>query len=279
MPPEGEKKSLLKQIRTFQGDVAEALERQKDSLVSIQRREQLRRTNASGNTPGEKTARTTELFYLSLGIIVLVVLGAVGAWYGYTEFIRKSATPIIAAPANRFISIDSEINLNFTETSREALIRALTEETRNAPGRELRHINTPFSTEEFLKNLESNAPGNLTRAFSPLFMFGTFGETGNFLIIKLVSFENAFSGMLSWEKDMAQDLEPLFRTANLLPLLLSETTFKDLIDQNKDVRVLYLENEPVLLYSFFDNNMLIITDNFETLRTLIDRLTREKLSR
>jgi hypothetical protein len=33
------------------------------------------------------------------------------------------------------------------------------------------------------------------------------------------------------------------------------------------------------MYSFFDNNMLIVTDSYATLDALIERLTRAKLSR
>ena len=49
---QGEKSSSpLKQIRTFQGDVAEALGKQKESIFSIQQSEQLKR--ASGGTVPE----------------------------------------------------------------------------------------------------------------------------------------------------------------------------------------------------------------------------------
>ena len=49
----------LKQIRTFQGDVAEALNRQRESLVSIQRAEYLRKntTQSSANLSAEKSKR------------------------------------------------------------------------------------------------------------------------------------------------------------------------------------------------------------------------------
>jgi len=140
-------------------------------------------------------------------------------------------------------------------------------------------------TSEFLEILNSQAPGNLVRAFDPLFMFGSFkgslatDETSTFLIIKLASFENAFAGMLAWEEHLAEDLGPLFATATLFKNVAPESTFVDVIDRNKDIRMLMLGEQPVLLYSFFDNNLLIITDHIETMRTLVDRLTREKLSR
>ena len=270
----------LKQIRTFQGDVAEALQREQRSLVSIQQAERLKKgsTSSATDTASENTKRKREIFFLFLGSLTLFVLGTVGAWYAYNEFVRRTVTPIMTAPANRFVSANTEINLTLTATSREALINTLADAVRGAPSGELIHINFSLSTIKFLEMLGTRAPGSLVRAFDPLFMFGAFGESTS-LIIKLVSFENAFAGMLAWEKNLNQDIGPLFSTAELSRNVAPESTFTDVTDKNKDVRMLALGDQPVLLYSFFDNNMLIITDHIETLRILMDRLTREKLSR
>lgn len=281
----------LKQIRTFQGDVAEALQREQGSLVSIQQAEHLKKSSAQSatNTSSENTKKRTELFNLLLGSLILFTLGTVGAWYAYHEFVRRSATPIMAAPSNRFMSVDTEVSLNFTATSRETLINILSGATQGVAAREIKHVvfvkkegtkERPylFPTSELLKMLETRTPGNLIRAFDPLFMFGAFGKS-TFLIIKLTSFENAFAGMLAWEKDLSQDIGPLFATATLLKDVPLDSVFTDVIDKNKDIRMLVFKDQPVLLYSFFDNNMLIITDNIETLRVLVDRLAREKLSR
>ena len=270
----------LKQIRTFQGDVAEALQREQRSLVSIQQAERLKKgsTPSATDTTSENTKRKTEMFFLFLGSLALFVLGTVGAWYAYNEFVRRTVTPIMTAPANRFVSANTEINLTLTAISREALINTLSNAVQGAPSGELIHINFSLSTIEFLERLGARAPGSLIRAFDPLFMFGAFGES-TFLIIKLASFENAFAGMLAWEKNLNQDIGPLFATAELSRNVSPESTFTDVTDKNKDVRMLALGDQPVLLYSFFDNNMLIITDHIETLRILVDRLTREKLSR
>lgn len=276
-----EEETSLKQIRTFQGDVAEALRRERGSLVSIQQAEHLKKSSTQSATPipSENSKKRTEFFFLFLGSLALFVLGTIGSWYAYNEFVRKSATPIMTAPESRFVSVNTEIGLNLTTTtSREVLIDALSGALRGTAVGELGHIILPFSTSEFLNILGSRAPGSLIRAFDPLFMFGAFGDDA-FLIIKLVSFENAFAGMLAWEENLSQDLGPLFATAEFLRDLPTGSVFTDVTDRNKDVRVLALGNQPILLYSFFDNNMLIITDKIETLRTLIDRLTREKLSR
>lgn len=278
----------LKQIRTFQGDVAEALEKQKESLVSIQRAEQLKKgSGGSIAISPEVSKKRKQFFYLLFGSFFFIVLGVVGTWYAYNEFIRKTATPEIAVPENRFISSNTEMELDLTNTSREILISSLTGATENTARGELKHVvlnniveeeTKLISISEFLKSLESQAPGNLIRSFDPLFMYGSLGES-TFLIIKLVSFENAFAGMLNWEKNLSQDIGPLFATAEFLRSLPPEPVFRDLTDRNKDIRILSLEDQTILLYSFFDNNILIITDNLESLRTLINRLNQEKLSR
>lgn len=284
-----EEETPLKQIRTFQGDIAEALEKQQESLVSIQRAEHLRRgsVGASDDTSARNNKTRRESFLLIFGSLLLFALGTAGAWFGYNEFVRKTTTPATAVPASRFLSPNQETSLDINTSSREALINALFDTTSNVALGELRHIvlrktaggdRILLTTSEFLNILEIRAPGSLLRAFNPLFMFGALGKS-SFLIIKLDSFENAFAGMLVWEKNLAEDLGPLFATAPLLKNITPESVFTDITDRNKDIRILVLEGRSVLLYSFFDNNMLIITDNIETLRTLIERLTREKLSR
>ncbi|MDP2641928.1 MAG: hypothetical protein Q8P21_01390 [bacterium] len=285
-----EEESPLKQIRTFQGDVADALKRQEESLVSIQQAEHQKIEASESLAPqlSPNSKRKTEFFFLFLGSMVLFVLAGVGAWYAYEEFVRKTTTPIATTPVNRFISANTTVEINVATTSRETFINTLTDATRNVPLGEVRHIvirkvvggeNSLLPSGEFLEKLESRAPGSLVRAFEPTFMFGTF-EGNVFIIMKLSSFENAFAGMLQWEKVLAQDIGPLFSTAPLLRETASESVFTDVTDRNKDIRMLASPGgQSILLYSFFDNNMLIITENIDTLRTLIDRLTREKLSR
>ena len=288
-PPQDPKpQSILKQIRTFQGDVAEALGRQKESLVSIQRAEHLKSGPPKTSNASSQNANRRNLVLLSLGSAILLLLGITGAWYTYNEFIDKSVSPVVTGPANRFISVNTERSLDLANSSRETFLNAISNIVESIPAGEIGHIilkeegpegvSYHLSIDKFLNVLDSRAPGALVRALDPLFMFGSFGNSP-FLIIKLTSFENAFAGMLNWEKNLATDFGPLFIDAESLKNIPLEPVFTDVTDRNKDARVFSLEGKPVILYSFFDNNMLIITDNVGTLRTLIDRLTREKLSR
>jgi hypothetical protein len=289
----------LKQIRTFQGDVAEALGNQKESLFSIRESEQLKR--ASGGTvpdpslmqEEENANKRKEFVLLTVGSFVLIGLGLVGAWYGYQEFLRKTAPPIIAVPQNRFINIQSEMILNAASSTRDRLFADISLNAADVASDELMQFvlrkgsvaTSPLlTTSEFFQLTQAKAPSSLVRAFDPLFMLGTLGQS-RFLIIKLSSFENAYAGMLSWEKTLAEDLGPLFATAQTLQNNGSQSVFSDVTLRNKDARAIFAPTgegsttAPVLLYSFFDNQMLIITDSVETLKTIVDRLTQELLSR
>jgi hypothetical protein len=324
----------LKQIRTFQGDVAEALRRQNESLASIQQREQARRidtakkeekvvpkaTPAPTNeqaTPKTQTqpqqetqprprssnqngiqntnpGRTKELALYFVGSVVLIGLSGLGGWYAYNTFMNQRVADPIPAPENRFVSPNTEKEIVISESSRLGLVNSITQNVEAIGLEEIRHlvikeqpssIGGPvlMSSERFLSLLESRAPGSLVRAFDPLFMLGIVGKESlrpsTFIIFKLESFENAFAGMLDWEESIAEDIGPIFSTAEILRSGASEIEFRDITTRNKDVRVLEINGQVSLLYSFYDNEILIITDNLETMQTLIERLNREKLSR
>src|SRR3990167_10558618 len=127
----------LKQIRTFQGDVAEVLQRERGSLVSIQRAEHLKK-NPLHDASSENYKNKSESFFLLVGSLLLFTLGMVGVWYAYNAFIKGRATPVTMASANRFIPVDAEINLNLTATSREALIGILSGAVMDGTSKELR---------------------------------------------------------------------------------------------------------------------------------------------
>ncbi|MFH1472799.1 MAG: hypothetical protein ABIF06_00045 [bacterium] len=282
----------LSQIRTYQGDVAEAITNQKESLSSIQRGE-VARKRTSGIDEGQHNTSRERLLLLILGIVVLVALGSFGGWYSYKTYKEKTAPPLSKVLENQFLPSVEQTVLNLPSTSdRTSLIKSLKEASDSPIGTGgIRHIvlyedggniSPPLTTQAFFTFLESRAPGSLVRSFSPLFMYGTLGGEvkSNFLIIRLTSFENAFAGMLSWEVNLADDIGPIFQTSVSLRNILPGSVFEDVATRNKDARVLKdSEGKVVILYSFFDNNTLIITDNLETLRTIISRLTAELLSR
>jgi len=294
-----EKTSSLKQIRTYQGDVASALGRQDESIFSIQQKERAKQGLNTQTNPSSNNSNRKQFLLLFFGTLVLVALSVVGGWLAYKEFIKKTTAPVAEIPLNRFISPNTEMDLNIASSSRAVILEKLKSVKSTIQEKELRHIilregegkDAPIATtQEFFNTLNVKASGSLLRAFDPLFMFGMLGQS-TFMIIKLDSFENAFAGMLLWEENLKTDLGLLFEKPVLIneaPETTSTSTvatttpveiFKDKTINNKDIRLLETSDGQLILYSFFNNNILIITDSIETLNSIIDKLNREQLSR
>lgn len=285
--PENEPK--LSQIRTFQGDVASAIEKQNESIVSINRAETARaETQNLSPEDVERLSGGRRALVYALLTLTLAGLGGVGAYWAYSEYREKTAQPDVETPPNQFVSattsyVDAStlsrqatIGVVAIERSKERVPSAITQiELRRGtePGSEL------LTSSDFFARLNVHAPQPLIRALNPLFMLGILGVNPphTFLIIKIDSFENAFPGMLEWEPRLAEDLQPLFAENADIP---TNTVWRDVVIGNRDARILPDANgQTALLYAFYENRLLIITDNENTFRSLVERLESAKLQR
>jgi hypothetical protein len=289
----------LKQIRTFQGDMAEAIRHEQASLVSIRAAERAKRDIIRDNEmPEEKAAKRSRMVTLGLLLGGLVFIAGAGyaGWYAYHTYLAKTAVPVVTVPKNRFLPVVATENVDATGLSRAGIISLLQSER----GKSINTgsiIHSEFlkggadtspleGTTEFLISLEGKAPSNLVRAFSQLFMVGTLGEATDttpndtFLLIKLDSFENSYAGMLEWEKSLKEDLLPLFQNADTVSNMPNDAVFEDITLKNKDARALYdTSGKIVLVYSFYNQNLLIITGSETGLRTLLAELDTQALKR
>jgi len=287
--------SSLKQIRTFQGDVASALAKQKESLFSIQERERQKYAAIGVSVPRapQETSNLSRSFLVfAVGGFFLLALAGLAGYYSYTEFVRRTTPPEILEPSNQFVSVESEIKINLsTDTDKVSLSREISNAASDNPADSLRHIlifeevgsATPIKTSRLFALAGFRGPGYFARSLSDDFMLGSVGDQ-RFLILKSTSYENAYSGTLAWEKNMIEDIGSFFLKAGAVQNIAASFVFKDTVYENKDVRAVFVAREEgkeeiVLLYSFFDNEIVIITESVEALRTLVERLTREKLKR
>ncbi len=301
--PKPEATPSIPQIRTFQGDVADALKNQGESVMSIRRAELTKQ--GGGNefaprpTPQEQIEmRSSQKMILSIiGAIVLLALGGVLGWYAFNSYKVKTALPAVVVTPNQFISTDSTSNIDASGLARETFISAFNVlKSENLKNNFVEQIQMKkglgtttvlLKTSEFFNILNTKAPASLVRALNPNFMLGTIGEINGasstphtFLLFKLDSFENVFAGMLGWEPSLGEDLLPLFVSEETAANFPTQNQFVDVTIQNKDARALKDSNgNTVMLYSFFDNNTLIIADNSTTLRALVIKLNTSKLSR
>lgn len=291
--PEG---SHLKQIRTFEGDVADAIKKQNESLISIQRKEEKRRDAVQTLSPnaGQQVEHRFSFKPLMMALFTIIFIGGggYGAYYALTTYQEKTALPVVNTPKNQFLGVSKTISVDASTLGRQAVIdevvRVRSEQRDGDSLDQIQFERRSGETSEllafsdFLTRLNSHAPNPLVRAFDPLFMFGVLSSSPSHsvLIVKLKSFENAFPGMLEWEGRLVEDMLPLFIDPTELAGIATNSIFKDKTIQNHDTRVLRNSyNQIVLIYGFFDNDTLIMTDDESSFRTIINRLQAEKLSR
>lgn len=136
---------------------------------------------------------------------------------------------------------------------------------------------------EFLKRMGIQTPEGLTRALSEEFFLGihTVDENAPVIVVPVLSYEHAFSGMLVWEKTMNKDLAPLFTLVPTLKTdatgLPTERTFEDLLMRNYDTRVLKDDAGVVqLFYAFPTRNILIIAESPYSFTEVLSRLRAER---
>jgi hypothetical protein len=307
MPPAAKiNEDTVKPLQTYQADIEQAVGTQQVSVVSIAAAEAERRSRTA-NEPQEATAGVIakNLGFIVGGVALLVV--AIGA-VSYA-LLRPTSTTLtqqtIAAP---FITVDETQPVPLVDTTYPgSIMQQLTSaklSTKLSLGLVERLLpvmastsgqSVAVSSQIFLPLLASNIPDSLVRTMQPDFLLGVHSFAGNqpFLIVKVDSYQQAFSGMLGWEATMPQDLLPLFAytpaahenttttTTTNTPASSTQATtlpiaspFVDKVVENHDARVLYNNTgDIVLLWTFVDQHTLAITTNPATLREIISRLS------
>lgn len=132
---------------------------------------------------------------------------------------------------------------------------------------------------EFFEAIGTNAPENLMRALGDEFFLGihTVDKNAPILVIKVNSYDRAFDGMLSWEKQMNSYLQPLFTPVPALVMgpdgLQIQRPFTDLVMRNYDVRALKDDDGVIqLYYSFPTRDLLVIAESPYTFTEILSRL-------
>jgi hypothetical protein len=142
-----------------------------------------------------------------------------------------------------------------------------------------------ISAETFFNVATQTSPDRLARSFREEMFAGIYaqGDKHPLFIFKIENFDTAYDGMLTWEKTMYQDFESFIRTEKVgeeTIATLPAQNFIDVIIANKDCRVLKdgFGND-IIVYSFIDQETLIIADSEETFKEIVARYTSSQLIR
>lgn len=284
----------IKRLRTYKEDVAEALKREKTTVVKMVLDEQ-RRKEGLAEMPAESPKKNALLTWLS---IILLVLG--GGTIGAIYVFKKTDEATINKSGGKIASLifaENEQKISVTDAGSGRLGKLIKTEVVGADIR-LDTIENLYFTEignivsskgELLETginsarlwsaLGINLPPVLLRSLSDEFMFGIHAWNGNqsFIILKNDFYENAFAGMLKWEESMAKDLLPIM-TSKPADSFFGEL-FRDLVIKNRDIRGIVDENgEPVLMYTFVNRETVVIATHKDTLNEVISRLVKTNIN-
>lgn len=326
MPEETpQKKSGI--IRTFESDISDIIRSKKTSITDIATAEQRKREELGENKDiqvPEKSAffqkllekKTLLIMGSSVAIVVaitLILFAVLGS--------KKTDTPTPFTNYQEMIFSNVVKEANLTGIKKKDFVSEILNERRTNDS-QLGSITNilllkddtagtrVINSFEFFALIEARLPYSLSRYIKNDFMFGLHSvrNVETFLILKISSFENAFTGMLDWEKDMEKNLESIFiqplnqntvgaseemslnKTVGNISTTTATTTtseelvnvkkvFEDMVVKNKDTRVIKdKKGEPILMYSFADRETIVITTNQYTMTEIFDRLNRVKFS-
>ncbi len=274
----------IKQLRTFKTDAEEAVRYQNVSKVNIAVAEHKKKEDAHliEYETGPKHSSSS----LVLVIILLLILGGAGAG-GYYWFFMRSASPTNniskTFSAQTLIPYDGIGTVTLSgENNPLAEISQNLSQTNTQIGQTYALIPLPTGTTTVRAALpsvfsETQMPDRLSRSLGSDYMFGSYiyNQNGPFIILKNTFFQNAFAGMLEWEKNMRNDLISIIRVNHPLeqPIIANSDIFSDMVVSNIDTRVLRdSENSPILVYAFADKDTIVIATNIDTLKYVLGRL-------
>lgn len=220
----------VRAVRTYKMDLSDAMEHQQTSVTGAIASEEVRRSKtATPYTPKKSAPHILGAgSYFLLGMSTVLVLVTVGLLFYFFVFLGEDTAEVAGKEVPTFFFTDAQEEIDVTGRSRiEFMDRlVLAKEKTNVQLGAITHLYVTetsvddegqpekeiVSASDFLFKLDVRAPGKLYRAINDEMMLGVYEFDGNqpFLVFKTNSFDNAYAGMLGWERTMNADLTPLF---------------------------------------------------------------------
>ncbi|OHA17265.1 MAG: hypothetical protein A3C79_03005 [Candidatus Taylorbacteria bacterium RIFCSPHIGHO2_02_FULL_45_28] len=220
--PEATPQNIAKPVRTYESDVAEVMSHKKISTASIAIAESQKQQGSeiiSDEVPSHIGRKIT----MTIVGLLLLVGGAYGAYYLYSN---SALAPIIPAVQPQkatpgFIPSVDQIVITIDNQNPMSIRRHILNEISGirTPDTIIEFIITKkdatgslsrVSAPDIIKTFEINAPDILSRSLAESWMFGVYNDINNnkniFIVGTTNFFQNAFAGMLQWERVMADDL-------------------------------------------------------------------------
>lgn len=279
-------KGNLKNLRTYMSDMADTVRENEISVIKVALAEQNKHEREDLYRKVEGTSTKKVLW--TIGGLILIA-GAVYGSYFLVEQKKIKDEPEQIIKKDSIISHDEDYSLDVTNI--ENLVTKIKSVKNNSTSeqkvesikmismyKEIDGIRNDVGIKELFSTMGFTAPSSLTRSLSDYYMIGihttNVGDPNIFMMFQTKDYNYTYAGMLEWEKTLAGDTIDLFEfKTNDTKIKINEREWKDIIINNKDVRVLINENGNILLYYLFvDKNNLLITNSATTIKEIMSRL-------
>ncbi len=269
-------------LKTYGGDFSTRMKETRASTATVLAAEQDSTFRPSAASP-EQFSRSGLIF--SIAGVLLLILGAAGAYIAYTRYLSVSAPVVLTLSVKAPIFVDEREQIAGTGL---ALSRAIAESVAHpiTQGAVRLLYTEGATTTSIFSALQEPAPGSLLRNISAASsMAGVIrikGSQSPFFILSITSFSNTFAGMLEWERVMPRDLAQFFppyasgqtassTTATSTPVAIAE--WRDEVIANHDARVYRdTSGRSVLLYGYWDQATLVIARDPAAFTEILARL-------
>lgn len=291
-------------IHTLEGDLMSAVKDQNYSsnIVKIAANARTSDTKMDSETPVKKPSSKKVLF-ISGGLILLVmILLIAGLSFKATtnpnlsEASNQNSTtsPQILARKN-LIQTEAVLQLDLSNTTKEEGVEKIKNiqnqlRDRNINEKTVVEIDTKLDIQNlFLKNRFSGDE-SLLNSLGGDYTFGIYNNSEDmfetFLLMRIDSFDTAFSSMLLWEQNIRYDLQDMFTdytassTETSIYNFPQNSKFVDRLIQNVDTRVDVDASSTVrFVYGFINKEYLLITSGVESFTGVRDRLLNKNILR
>lgn len=276
----------IKNMHTYASDMAEAVRMEQASIVKIAVAEQKKREEESSRITYKKESSKSTI-YIIIGI-VLIVLGFFAFKFINTKTKESQTHEVINATIPTLVTVDSQdITGTDAPAGREDLAKLIQSHTTGTGkadsikaifiGKDGNYLDAPglFSA------MGSSAPNSLVRTITEM-TIGVYEtntkENSLFFLMKTNSYDQAFAGILMYEKVMLDDYFAIFGIDASTNPELYKKTFEDVLIDNNDARALKDNNGKILLiYSFISKDKFVITNNIETIKALTKRIRTQNI--
>lgn len=273
----------IKTLRTYAGDMAEAVREQQGSVIKVAIAEEKKRQQEH-----EALSPTSKVnLILLVSGIGFVLVAALVVWYLETH--RHLGPTVEPTTTNETTVLPADQLKTLSATTKEELYRIFQDAGKTeAPEGAITLFtvtnpasNTTLSGQDILNFLEAGVSASFTRSITgPASIgFATHAKTNvPFLLLKINSYDSALIGMLGWERKLLDDLYQLFGISITTDRnYLFESKFQDTIIQNRDARILKdKEGKTVLVYIYLNTSSILLTTDETIIPDILARLNTQR---